>query len=136
MELIQNNFGLLVSVILYFSMYVLSLLGSKYFLFNTAPVIPNAMAVVFTFLLQYSLTKKYRDSNKGWVYLSYTLMTAVFLNIFSSFLIQFFYWLRELQGETNDMSAVIIYPLMILISICWGVLFDRMRRKIVVESGS
>ena len=124
-----RNFGLLLSVILLVLLNGLSFTCSKYFLFNTAPVIPNAVAVVFIILFQYNLTKKYRDSNRGWIYLSYFLMTAAFLNIFSSFLIQFFYWLRELQGESNDMSAVIIYPMMVLVAVCWGMLFDKMRRK-------
>jgi len=118
----MKNYLLLITGAVLILVFICASKVSSLFMYNTLNMYLNlALIVCCTLSLAYMVRKTVFQNTL----LVYVIITVLTINAFSSFLEGLFQKLRELDGERENMSFVVTYPVLLISSLIWAVYWKQ-----------
>lgn len=129
----MKHFGIFFSLITCFVLHIVAYTVDKRVFYNQETPAFNIIGIVLISAILYLLIIPKYYKNKITLALFFFLSLIVLLNCTLSLLVDFFAWLRDYQFETNDMSFVVIIPLIFIVALLFGLFFDIFLKKVSVK---
>jgi hypothetical protein len=121
----KNIMGIVISLLVYVTLFLFSIVYSKYFLYNGIKFEWNLIGLIILTYIFYWQILRLLHLKKIFAFVVFIIFISGELNMALSFIVDLIHRINKYDLNTNDMSFFIVYPVIFIFTILLGYFFDK-----------